>query len=546
MSETTPPPAAPTLGSRLKNLLKQRNTTAANLARESGISIANLSRILADKTNPSFESVVKLAAALEVPLETFAPDATGTLSAARDTGAVRAVYSLENTDHTPKAAAQMLLQAAQGGLGTSWTTAYVTPDLEQPAIVRAEQVGTRRLEVELTFPHELIEKSSVTSLLSVTGSALSGTGARLLDIAVTAPLIRTFTGPAFGVRGLRDTFNKHGRPLLACTIRPMRGLSPRLYGRAAYEALIGGVDITVDPTLLHSIPTNLWRERFRFCAEAAAAASRETNEFKTHAANITAPTLAEMEERAEWAQELELAMVMVDSAAIGWAATQSIADFCSKHELLLCAMGSRALAGDILSEHLHAKLLRIAGSDVISTGSPLRGNVTNRRYITGVFNTLRDDFAELKPDMGQYVQQSYTGLTGSMPAVGGGHNPWHFPRLLDAMGDNAIIQCGGAIMSHPWGSQAGANACRTAIEALVQARGEGHNLNVEGRAILQKAAKYSPDLKQALDSFQEGSFLFGVVQNLVRPTEGSVVQGAPANPSPTITPFKRPEPTNED
>ena len=541
----------PTLGQTLKMLLQEHDISAAELARRADLSVASLSRILNDQTNPSFESVGRLARALGIGMDAFMPDAAAsaaTRGVATAAGfPMEAVYVLENTDHSVDSAQQLLTQAAQGSWVNSWTHRMVSDSIVQPEVTKVEQVGTRRLQVSLEFPHELLERGSLVSLLSVAGSALTGTGARLFDLRIPEPLLRTFNGPAFGGRGLRDTFNKHGRPLLACTIRPMYGLSPKMYGRAAYEALIGGVDMTADPTLMHSIPSNPWRERFRFVAEAAAAATRETNEFKSHAVNITAGTLEDMQERALWARDLELAMVMVDSAAIGWSALQSIVNYCAKNELLICAMGGRALNGDMLSEQLQAKLLRFAGADVVSTGSPLRGNISNRRYVTGVLNALRDDHLPKAPDMGHYVEQPLAGLTGALPAVGGGHNPWHFARLVDATGPDTVIQCGGAIMGHPQGSLAGATACRTALESLIQAQNEGQNLNVDGRHILQKAARYSPELKTALDTFQEGSFLFGVVQSAPRPTEGSVVPHG-TNPSPTITPFRRPdvEPSLED
>lgn len=538
------------LGQTLKTILSEQNLSAAELARRADISVASLSRILSGQTNPSFESVSRIAKALNISLDTLTPTPASQTAAAssqpHNPYPLTAIYTLENTDHSPEAASQLLTQAALGGTLAGLTHSLVAPNTPLPAVTKAEQVGTRRLQLTLSFPQELLERGSIISLLSIVTSGLTGTGARLLDARLPDPLLRTFPGPAFGPRGLRDTFNKHGRPLLACTIRPMHGLSPRLYGKAAFEALLGGVDVTADPTLLHSIPSNPWRERFRFVAEASAAATRETNEFKTHAVNITAATMEDMQERALWARDLELALVMVDSAAIGWSAMQSLAAFCAKNELLLCAMGGRALAGDILSEQLHAKLLRFAGADVVSTGSPLRGNVSNRRYVTGVLNALRDDHLPLAPDMGHYVEQPLAGLSAALPATGGGHNPWHFPRLLDAVGTDCLIQCGGAVMSHPHGTQAGATACRTAVEALVQAQGEGQNLNVDGRHILQKAARYSAELKTALETFQEGSFLFGVVHTTGnKPTEGSVIPHG-TNPSPTITPFRRPDPTNED
>ncbi|MFZ2586522.1 MAG: RuBisCO large subunit C-terminal-like domain-containing protein, partial [Alphaproteobacteria bacterium] len=524
----------------LKALMAERNLSAADVARTSGVSVASLSRILSGKVNPSFESMARIAAAVGVPLDSLSPApasrATPTASTAAHT--LSALFVLEGTEHSADAAANLLENAARGSWGSSWTDMYADAALPTPTVVQSLQTGTRQVQVEMAFPHTMLEGGSIAGILSVVSACLTGTGARLVDIRVPDVLVRTFGGPAFGLRGLRDSTNKHGRPLLATTIRPLHGLSPRQYGRAVFETLAGGVDITADPTLLHHIPLNPWRERFRFAAEATHAAGRDTNEYKTHAANITAATVEDMIDRALWAKDLDLAMVLVDSAAIGWSALQSVAAWCRKNDMLLCAMGGRALAGDMLSEQLQAKLLRLAGCDVVSTGSPLRGNVANRRYVAGVLSALRDDTVTPAPDHGHYFAQTFAGLTAATPALGGGHNPWHFPRLLDAIGTDVILQCGGSVMGHPAGFGAGATATRVALEATVLARNEGQNLAVEGRNILTHAARYSLELKAALDHYQEGSFLFGVVSGRFglaqpRPTAGTIIPGA----TPTVTLF---------
>lgn len=540
---------------RLKAILTERHLSLNELSRLSSVSVATLSRILNEQSTPSVDNACKIAQALKLPLSALLPEeplagGAGPVSALAPEKSLSAIFVLEDTDHTPESAMAMLTNAARGSWVGSSTDIYLDPSLPQPTATSAAQVGSRRLQAEVRFPHGMLEGGSIPGLLSVAASGLTGTGARLLDLRVPEVLIRTFNGPAFGMRGLRDSMNKHGRPLLSSTIRPMHGLSPRLYGRAVHECLVGGVDLTCDPTLLHSIPSNQWRERFRFVAEACHAATSETNEFKSHAANITAATYEEMLERATWAKDLELATVLIDAAAVGWAAVQSLAAWCRRNELILCAMGGRAINGDMLSEQVQAKLLRLAGCDIVSTGSPLRGNVSNRRYVTGVLNALRDESLPLQPDAGYHVSQPMAGLNASAPAVGGGHNPWHFPRLLDAIGDHAIIQCGGSVMGHPWGSTAGAVANRTALEALVQARGEGLNLNIEGRNILQKTSRFSPELKAALEHWQEGAFLFGVISGEGGKPDNAIVTpptgGQGNSPSPTITPFRRPTEKDEE
>jgi ribulose-bisphosphate carboxylase large chain len=535
------------LAGRIKAIMARQGLHAAEVARRTGLSMASLSRLLAGKTAPSFETIAKLAHVLGVSVAEFTPTAPRT--AAPEGSLVQAVYCLENTDHSPLAAAKLLLQTANGTWVRGAYDDLASPQAPAASVLQSRQVGTRRIEVTLGFPHTLVEAGSLVGVLSVVSSALTGTGAKLLDVGIPTALLRTFAGPRLGLHGVRDVANKHGRPLLIATIRPMAGLSARTYGRAAHEALHGGADFTADPTLLHGLAAPHWRERARFTAEAALAAGRDRNEFKAHLFNITAPTLAQMEERAMWARELDMTMVLVDAAAIGWAALQSLAAFCAKEDLALAAMGGRALFGDMLSEQLQAKLLRLGGADVVSTGSPLRGNVANRRYVQGVLAALREEQLPAAVEGGQYLPQSFGGLAGALPAVGGGHNPWHFARLLDAVGNHTAIQCGGSMFGHPSGVGAGATACRTALEALIQAKGEGMNLAVEGRSVMQKAAKFAPELRTALEHFQEGSFLFGVVANSAedprRALHASVLPSS-SHPSPVLvpagvlTPFRRP------
>jgi ribulose-bisphosphate carboxylase large chain len=547
------------LAENLKKAMGKVQMTPTELSKTSGVSMATLSRILSGQVNPSLGNMLKIAQVLEVSIDSLADhnalstvEATNTKQEVTPTAKKRiakendilATFILDKTDLTPKEAAKLLENAANGRWVECWTDAYVdTNATPQPRAISSKQIGTKKIRVSLTFPHDMIETGSVTSLLSVVSAAITSTGAKLEDIHIPDVLMRTFKGPAFGIQGIRDHTNKFGRPLLSATMRPMRGLSARMYGRAVYETLKGGTDITCDPTLMHSIPGNQWRERFRFVAEAVHAAYEESNEIKLHAVNVSAPTTEDIIERATYAKDLGIGMILVDSAAIGWSALESLSNWCRKNDTILCGMGSRSLQSTIISEHLLAKLLRLAGCDIVSIGSPLRGGTINRRVVRGVAQTLEADTTTVFEEGGLMTEQNYQGLTNSMPACGGGHNPWHFPRLMDALGDDIIIQCGGSVMGHPWGSSAGSTANRVTVEAIVQARGEGHNLTVDGRSILQRMARHNADLKTALEYWQEGAFLFGVIMGdgdtKTDDLDAVVTQLAPKSLSPKlVTPPK--------
>lgn len=509
------------LAQNLKNLMDAADMKAAGLAKLSGVSVATLSRILAGQVNPGVHHMAAIAKALDTSIDALMAEPTQQRPTMQKIEAdirsetdILVSFVLEETKYSPNEAARLLANAATGSWVHSWTEELVDPHTTpSPRPTVAMRTGPRSVAVDVAFPESLFEAGSIASLISVITASCTSTGARVEDIRIPPVLLRTYRGPSFGVLGLRERGQKYGRPLLSATMRPMAGLPPRLYAQAVFETLKGGIDLTCDPTALHSIPSNHWRDRFRYVAEAVADAQDYAGEVKLHAVNVTAPTVEEMLKRAEYAADQGTHAVMVDSGVVGWAGLQSLANFCHEHELILSALGGRALHNGPLSQQLVAKLLRFIGADIVSVGSPLRGNAMARRNVKGITRSLEAYDMPAFPEGMIVFDQPTCGIAAAWPACGGGHNAWHLPQLLDAMGNDIIIQCGGSTMGHPWGSLAGATANRVALEALVQAQTTGTHLPTEGRSILQEAAKNSSELKEALKYWQEGAFLFGVINN---------------------------------
>jgi len=86
--------------------------------------------------------------------------------------------------------------------------------------------------------------------------------------------------------------------------------------------------------------------------------------------------------------------------------------------------------------------------------------------------------------------------------------------LLAIFGDDSCLQFGGGTHGHPWGSAAGAAANRVALEACVKARNAGREIEKESRDILMEAAKHSPELAIALETWKEIKFEFDTVDKL--------------------------------
>ena len=105
-------------------------------------------------------------------------------------------------------------------------------------------------------------------------------------------------------------------------------------------------------------------------------------------------------------------------------------------------------------------------------------------------------------------------MPGVFAVASGGIHVWHMPALLSIFGDDSVLQFGGGTLGHPWGNAAGAAANRVALEACVEARNQGRPVEKEGREVLAGAARHSPELKMAMETWKEIKFEFDTVDKL--------------------------------
>src|SRR5256885_6649635 len=182
----------------------------------------------------------------------------------------------------------------------------------------------------IAYDIDRFEEGSIANLTSSIIGNVFGFKAlralRLEDLRIPIHYVKTFPGPPHGVVMEREYLNKFGRPLLGATVKPKLGLSARNYGRVVFEALRGGLDFTKDDENINSQPFMRWRDRFLFCMEGVNRAVAETGEIKGHYLNVTAATVEDMYERAEFARELGSVVVMID-LTVGYSAMQSMANW---------------------------------------------------------------------------------------------------------------------------------------------------------------------------------------------------------------------------
>jgi ribulose-bisphosphate carboxylase large chain len=397
-----------------------------------------------------------------------------------------------------------------------WTDRLTACDSYRAKAYRVEPVPNNPGQYFAWVAYDIIlfEEGSIANMTaSLIGNVFSFKplkAARLEDLRIPAAFVKTFKGPPTGLIVERERLDKFGRPLLGATTKPKLGLSGRNYGRVVYEGLKGGLDFMKDDENINSQPFMHWRDRFLNVMDAVNKASAATGEVKGSYLNVTAATVEDMYERAEFARELGSVIIMVD-LVVGWSTIQSISNWCRKNDMILHM--HRAGHGTYTRQKNHgisfrviAKWLRLAGVDHLHAGTAVGKLEGDPMTVQGYYNVCRDSRTQQDLARGLFFDQDWADLRKVMPVASGGIHAGQMHLLLDLFGDDVVLQFGGGTIGHPAGIQAGAVANRVALELMVKARNEGRDIKHEGLAILRQGAKACRPLQQALDTWGEISF----------------------------------------
>jgi ribulose-bisphosphate carboxylase large chain len=369
---------------------------------------------------------------------------------------------------------------------------------------------------KIAYDIDLFEEGSIANLTSSIIGNVFGFKAlralRLEDMRIPAHYVKTFQGPPHGIVMEREYLDKFGRPLLGATTKPKLGLSAKNYGRVVYEALRGGLDFTKDDENINSQPFMRWRDRYLFSMDAVQRAMAATGEVKGHYLNVTAATMEEMYERAEFAKELGSVIVMMD-LTVGYTAMTSMSRWARRNGVLLHL--HRAGHGTYTRQKTHgvsfrviAKWCRLLGVDHIHAGTVVGKLEGDPGMVRGYYDVCRQGYNVANPETGLYFDQDWASLPGVMPVASGGIHAGQMYQLLHYLGEDVVLQFGGGTIGHPMGIAAGATANRVAVEAMIQARNEGRDYYSEGPDILLRAAKGCPELDAALQVWKDVTFEF--------------------------------------
>jgi len=380
--------------------------------------------------------------------------------------------------------------ALESSIGT-WTE---VPGKDYVKKLKAKVFSIKGNDVKIAYPKELFESDNVPNILSSIAGNIFGMKAvkaiRLEDISFPKSILKNFSGPRYGIQGIRKMMGVKNRPLVGTIIKPKLGLTTKDHAQSAYESWVGGCDFVKDDENLASQKFNVFEKRLAKTLEMADKAEAETGEKKAYLVNVTAET-REMIKRAQLAEQQGSKYIMVDILTAGWAALQTLRE--SNFKMALHAHRAMHAAFDRNPKHgismmVIADFARLIGVDQIHIGTgigKLEGKIQDIEEISEEIESENIKATKKR------LAQKWGEIKSTLAVSSGGLHPGHVPFLIKHLGKDLVLQAGGGIHGHPSGTRAGAAAMRQAVDAVMKNK------------TLREYAKSHTELREALEFWKE-------------------------------------------
>ena len=250
---------------------------------------------------------------------------------------------------------------------------------------------------------------------------------RLVDVVLPPALLGAFPGPRFGIAGLRERLDAHGRALTCTALKP-QGLPPAELAALAGTFARAGIDVIKDD---HGIANQTYAPfavRVAACQRAIGAANRETGRRSVYAPSLSGGP-RQLAEQARIVAGEGVGAVLAAPMVMGLPTFSDLVE-----ELGVPVIAHPALGG---ASHIHPPLLcglifRLCGAD--ATIFPNYG---------GRFSYSR----ELCVALTARAREPHGHLRACLPVPAGGMNVARVPEMLGLYGRDTMLLIGGALLA---------------------------------------------------------------------------------------------------
>lgn len=381
--------------------------------------------------------------------------------------------------------------AGESSVGTWTDVKTMKPEIGKKLAPKVYYIDEKNRRCRIAYPIELFELGNLPCVMSSVGGNIYGMksarGLRWEDVKIPEKMLKSFKGPQFGIKGIRDYLKVYNRPLVGTIVKPKVGLTSAEHAKVAYNAWIGGCDVVKDDENLTSQKFNEFKKRFLLTIAACHKAEKETGEKKVYLINCTAEC-EEMVRRINFVQQHGGNYVMLDILTLGWSALQTARNH-TKLPIHAHRAGHAML--DRNPEHgmameVIAQFARMIGVDTLHIGTAYGKMSGSKDEVLHIEEEMESEFTKQTKEN---LSQRWYGVKPVLGVASGGVYPAIVSDIINFMGKDVVLQAGGGIHGHPDGTVAGAKAMRQAVDATLK------------KISLKEYAKTHIELKKALDKW---------------------------------------------
>jgi ribulose-bisphosphate carboxylase large chain len=244
---------------------------------------------------------------------------------------------------------------------------------------------------------------------------------RLIDAEFPPGLLRRYPGPAFGIAGLREKLNAHGRPFTASAIKPL-GLASDELAKLCADFARAGIDVIKDDHGMGDQTYAPFAKRVAACQKAVAGTGT------LYAPHLTGGPKA-LAAQMDVVEGEGVGMVMISPMLLGMPVMQELV--AERVRVPVLAHPAMAGASRISPPLLLGKLFRMIGADAVVY--PNHGGRFG--YSPKTCQSLVTAAAD---ELG--------GMKASLPAPAGGMSLERVPEMVEFYGNDVMLLIGGALL----------------------------------------------------------------------------------------------------
>ncbi|AOH55300.1 2,3-diketo-5-methylthiopentyl-1-phosphate enolase [Peribacillus muralis] len=335
----------------------------------------------------------------------------------------------------------------------------VSPLSEEEGANRYFDRKVYRSIIKIAYPAGNFSNDLPAILTTVFGKLSLDGAVKLIDLDFIGDIEKAFPGPRYGITGIRKKIGVYDRPLVMSIFKGVLGRDLTFHNEQLKQQALGGVDLVKDDEILFDQGQTPFIERIKTGKKILTEVHESTGHRTLYAVNLSGKTF-ELLDKAKQAADAGADALLFNVHTYGLDVLQALSEHdqiklpIMAHPSFSGALGSSSFYG-VGYPLLLGKLVRLSGADLSLFPSPYGNVALEKEEALAIASALTKDEPSWKE---------------AFPVPSAGIHPGMVPDLIKDFGLDSVINAGGGIHGHPDGAKGGAEAFRSAVEAVLEGK----------------------------------------------------------------------------